>query len=66
MENDKEGNTSQTATAVDFGFAARGENNMPTSPGGNHMPKIPDTVDEIEVLAVKHNLVELRRDVWLN
>jgi hypothetical protein len=66
MENNKEGNTSQTATAVDFGFAAREENNMPTSPRGNHMPKILDTVDEIEVLAVKHNLVELRRDVWLN
>ena len=48
-----------TADVADFEVAARGENSMPAACGGNRMPKIPDAVDEIEVLcAAKGNLEE--------
>ena len=48
-----------TADVADFEVAARGKNNMPAARGGNHMPKIPDAADEIEVLcAAKHNWEE--------
>jgi hypothetical protein len=66
IENDKEGSASPTA-AKNFEFAARVENCMPTAHGGNHMPKIPDVADKIEVLhAAKSNLEELRRGAGLN
>jgi len=40
---------------------------MHTAHKGNHMPNIPNAVDEIEVLyTVKHNLEELRRGAGLN
>ena len=47
MENDEEGCAPPTANVADFEVAVRGENSM---------PKIPDAVDEIEVLcAAKRN-----------
>ena len=59
MENEVEGCASPTA--------ARRENSMPAAHGGNRMPKIPDTTDEIEVLrAAERNLEELRRGARLN
>jgi hypothetical protein len=67
MENEAEGCASPTAATADFEFAARRENSMPTAHGGNRMPKIPDTADEIKVLrAAKRNLEELRRGAGLN
>ena len=58
MENDEEG-CPPTTNVADFEVAARGENSMPAARGGNRMPKIPDEVDEIEVLcAMKGNLEE--------
>ena len=59
MENDEEGCAPPTADVADFEVAACGENSMPAARGGNHMPKIPDAADEIEVLcAAKGNLEE--------
>ena len=50
MENGEEGCASPTVDVADFEGAVRGENNM---------PKIPDAVDEIEVLcAAKRNWEE--------
>ena len=58
MEND-EGCAPPTADVADFEVAVRGKNSMPVARGGNRMPKIPDAVDEIEVLcAAKGNLEE--------
>ena len=48
MENEVEGCASPTA--------ARRENSMPATRGGNRMPEIPDAADEIEILrAAKRN-----------
>ena len=59
MENEVEGCASPTA--------ARRENSMPATRGGNRMPEIPDAADKIEVLrAAKRNVEELRRGAWLN
>ena len=50
MENGEEGCASPTADVADFEGVVRGENSM---------PKIPDAVDEIEVLcAAKRNWEE--------
>ena len=47
--------------------ATHGGYGMSTTHGGNHMPKINDVVDEIEVLRMAmHNLKELQRGVGLN
>jgi len=59
MENGEEGCVPPTADVADFEVAARGENSMPATRGGNRMTKIPDAADEIEVLCVaKGNLEE--------
>jgi len=66
MENG-EGCASPTPVAADSEFAARGGNSTSAACGGNHMPKIPNVADEIEVLhTAMHNLVELRRGAGLN
>jgi hypothetical protein len=67
MENSEEGCASPTAATVDSKFATHGGNNMHTAHGGNHMPKIPDAADEIEVRHVAmRNLEEMQRGAWLN
>ena len=67
MKNGEEGCASPTPSVADFEVAAHGGNCMSAARGGNHMPKIPDAADEIEVLrAVKRNLEELRRGAGLN
>jgi hypothetical protein len=60
MKNGEEGCASPTLVAADYEVAARGANSMSATLGGNHMPKIPDATDEIEVLhTVMRNLKEL-------
>ena len=61
MENGDEGCASPTGDVVDFVDAARGENSMPAARGGNHMPKIPDAADEIEVLCAANGNLEERQ-----
>ena len=59
MENDKDGCAPPTADVADFEVVARRENSMPAIRGGNRMLKIPDAMDEIEILcAAKGNLEE--------
>jgi len=67
MKNDEEGCASPTLVAADSEVAAHRANSMSAALRGNHMPKIPNAADEIEVLrTVMRNLKELRSGAGLN
>jgi hypothetical protein len=52
MKNGEERCSSPTLVTTDSEVATRGGNCMSAARGGNHMLKIPDAVDEIEVLCM--------------
>ena len=61
MENVEERCAPPTADVADFEVVVCGEKSMLAARGGNHMPKIPDAADEIEVLCAANGNLEERQ-----